>query len=106
MMPQIMAIKSRFIGSSFPVLELGGCGRGSDGGPLKTGQLYGAFSRLATAGILTAQWIRSASVMPEASPLRPISHWRSGTPAMIALVLKSQPFRQLHGLTAIGKGET
>jgi len=43
----------------------------------------------------------NATAMPQASPLSPISHWRSGNPAtVIALMLKSQPFRQFDRLAA------
>lgn len=42
--------------------------------------------------------------MPQASPLRAISHWRSGNPAtVITLMLKSQPLRQLDGLAVPGE---
>jgi hypothetical protein len=37
--------------------------------------------------------------MPEIRPLRPITHWRSGKPAMVStLVLKTKPLRKLHWL--------
>jgi len=43
---------------------------------------------------LNAQWSSSATAMPDTRPLRPITHWRSGNPAIeTAFVLKSQPFR-------------
>ena len=42
--------------------------------------------------------------MPDAMPLRPISHWRSGKPAMImTLVLKTQRLRQFGRLAAVGE---
>ena len=42
--------------------------------------------------------------MPQASPLRPISHWRSGSPEkFIALMLKTQLLRQCDGLAATGE---
>ena len=44
--------------------------------------------------------------MPDATPLRPISHWRSEKPAMVsALVLKTQPFRQFDRLAGVGEGK-
>ena len=37
--------------------------------------------------------------MPEARPLRPISHWRSGWPPMLIVrMLKTQSLRQWDGL--------
>jgi len=48
----------------------------------------------------------SAQAMPQASPLRPTSHWRSGNAAtFVTRMLKSQPFRQLERLAAAGEGE-
>lgn len=42
--------------------------------------------------------------MPQARPLRPITHWRSGSPAtFIALMLKTQSLRQFDG--GAGAGE-
>jgi len=44
--------------------------------------------------------------MPQASPLRPISHWRSGKPAtVIARMLKSQPLRQFDRGAGAGEGK-
>ena len=44
--------------------------------------------------------------MPETSPLRPISHWRSGKPAIVVpSVLKSKPFRQIDRLAGVGEGK-
>ena len=43
----------------------------------------------------------SAASMPQASPLRPISHWRIGYwPMLIALMLKTQDLRQFDRKTA------
>jgi len=42
--------------------------------------------------------------MPEISPLRPISHWRSGKPAIIStLVLKTECLRQFDRFPAAGE---
>ncbi len=44
--------------------------------------------------------------MPQARPLRPIAHWRSGNPAMLTtLMLKPKPFGQLDGRAAAGEGK-
>jgi hypothetical protein len=45
-----------------------------------------------------------AQAIPQATPLRPISHWRRETPAtVITLVLKSKPLRQFDRLAAAGE---
>jgi len=42
--------------------------------------------------------------MPDASPLRPMSHWRSGKPAIVCPnVLKAKPLRKRNGVA--GEGE-
>ena len=44
--------------------------------------------------------------MPQARPLRPISHWRTERlPTFITLMLKSQSFRQFDRLAATGEGK-
>src|ERR1051326_78705 len=42
---------------------------------------------------------RSATIIPDARPLRPISHWRTGWPPMLIVrMLKAQLLRQWYGL--------
>ena len=43
------------------------------------------------------QWIRSASVIPETRPLRPISHWRSA----LSVMLMTKTFRRCDRLAAV-----
>ena len=44
--------------------------------------------------------------MPEIRPLRPISHWRRGKPAIVdARMLKTQFLRQLNRCAAAGEGK-
>src|ERR1700712_3689664 len=103
MTPQIIAISSRFMGSSFPVLEAGGCGRRDRGRP-ENGRSFTERFRGWQPRELSDQCNSSASAMPDATPLRPISHWRSGKPAMLmTLVLKTQRLRQCDRLAAVGE---
>jgi len=44
--------------------------------------------------------------MPDTSPLRPISHWRIETAAIVvAKVLKAQPLRKFNGPPAADQGK-
>jgi len=44
--------------------------------------------------------------MPDTSPLRPISHWRSGKPVCLCtLVLKTECLRKLDRFAAAGEGK-
>ena len=75
------------------------------GPPVKIGEALGSVFAAGNRAGLSGYRISRASIMPEISPLRPISHWRSGKPAMIiALVLKTQLLRQLHALAAMREG--
>jgi hypothetical protein len=89
--------------SSVPVLEAGGYGR-SVGGRPENGRSFTERFRGWQPRELSDQRNSSASAMPDASPLRPISHWRSGKPAMImTLVLKTECLRQFDRLAAVGE---
>src|SRR3569833_2721453 len=93
------------MGSSFPVLEAGECSRKNGGGPEKRRSFTERF-RGWQPRRLSDQRRSSANAMPEASPLRPMSHWRSGKPAIgRTLVLIAEPLRQLHWLAAVGEGK-
>ena len=93
MTPHAIAIKSRFMFRFFPVFgKQIEPARGAAGCQARS--LWGEAAAGNRRVIAGAQRIRRAAVMPETSPLRPISHWRVVSAAIeLASVLKTQSLR-------------